>query len=114
MTAPIAKPSSVPNLGPAMDRYLSEIGVETAEELRSLGAVEAYARLRLVLPRGLSIMALYAMHAGLEGRPWTDLTDAERAALRQAVGERLRAGRGRSGARPGEVVIDRGRDHSAG
>jgi len=37
MTAPLAKPSSLPNLGPAMDRYLAEIGVETAEELRALG-----------------------------------------------------------------------------
>lgn len=85
MTAPFAKPSSLPNLGPAMDRYLAEIGIETAEELRALGAVEAYARLRMVLPRGLSIIGLYAMHAGLHGRALPDLTEAERASLRAAV-----------------------------
>jgi DNA transformation protein len=85
MTAPLAKPSSLANLGPAMDRYLAEIGIETADELRALGAVEAYARLRMMMPGGLSIMALYAMQAGLEGRAWTDLTPAERAGLRAAV-----------------------------
>jgi len=86
MTSPLAKPSSLPNLGPAMDRYLAEIGLETAEELRTLGAVEAFARLRMVLPHTLSIVGLYAMHAGLQGRALPDLTEAERAALRAAVG----------------------------
>lgn len=88
MTAPSAKPSSLPNLGPAMDRYLSEIGVETAEDLRGLGAVEAYARLRMVLPRGLSILGLYAMQAALENRALQDLSAAERASLRAAVGQK--------------------------
>jgi DNA transformation protein len=78
------------NLGPFMARALSEIGVETEAELRELGPVEAYARMKhLEVPR-LSLNALYAMAASLYDVDWRLVSPERKIELRRELERRLR------------------------
>lgn len=74
--------SSIRNLGPAMDEACARAGIQTAEELRELGADAAYARL---LESGTSphFIGYYVLVMGLQGRPWNDCKGKEKAELRK-------------------------------
>ena len=73
--------SSIRNLGPASDASYARAGINSAEELRDLGADAAYA---ILLRSGSRphFIAYYAMVMGLQGRPWNDVQGAEKDALR--------------------------------
>lgn len=73
--------SSIRNLGPASDAVYAKAGIETAEQLRALGADAAYEKL---LKSGSKphFIAYYAMVMGLQGRPWNDCQGDEKIALR--------------------------------
>ena len=62
--------SDLPGLGPKSVAWLAEVGINTVSELREIGAVAAYRRLKHWNPRLVSLNALYALHAALEGIPW--------------------------------------------
>jgi hypothetical protein len=64
-----------------MEAECSRAGIHSAEDLRSLGADAAYARL---LASGVRphFIAYYVLHMALQGRPWNDCKGAEKAALR--------------------------------
>lgn len=66
-------PSSLKNLGPKGDVWLAEIGIHTVADLKRLGPVEVYRRLKAARPRQVSLLALYAMVAGLMGIHVNDL-----------------------------------------
>ncbi|MBD3663381.1 TfoX/Sxy family protein [Sulfitobacter aestuariivivens] len=78
MTEPI---SSIRNLGPAYEAACAKAGIHTAEELRTLGADQTYARL---LRTGMKphFIGYYVLVMGLQGRPWNDCKGAEKTALR--------------------------------
>ncbi|MEM1300613.1 MAG: TfoX/Sxy family DNA transformation protein [Pseudomonadota bacterium] len=78
MTEPV---SAIRNLGPASDASFARAGLNTAEEVRSLGADAAYARLLATGSRP-HFIAYYALVMGLQGRPWNDLDAKEKQALR--------------------------------
>lgn len=78
MTQPV---STIPNLGPASEALYADAGITTADQLRSLGADTAYEQL-LKTGRKPHFIAYYALAMGLQGRPWTDCTGAEKTALR--------------------------------
>ena len=73
--------STIRNLGPASEREFARIGITTADQLRALGADDAYARL---LQAGCRphFIGYYVLVMGLQGRPWNDCKGAEKAALR--------------------------------
>jgi len=73
--------SSIKNLGPAMETALNNAGIQSAEELREIGADAAYARL---LEGGTSphFIGYYVLHMALQGRPWNDCQGEEKKALR--------------------------------
>jgi len=73
--------SSVRNLGPASDAGFARAGINTAEELRDLGADEAYRRL-LASGSRPHFIGYYALVMGLQGRPWNDCKGAEKDKLR--------------------------------
>lgn len=79
MTNPI---SSIPNLGPATEAAFTRVGITTAEQLREIGADDAYLRL---LRNGVSphFIGYYVIVMGLQGRPWNDCKGAEKIALRK-------------------------------
>nr|WP_045776569.1 TfoX/Sxy family protein [Elstera litoralis] len=81
MTEP-GPPSSLRNLGPKTDRMLREVGVETADELRALGAEEAWHRLRFRFGKQVTLIALYALEGALTDRDWRHLPEARRVELK--------------------------------
>ena len=73
--------STIPNLGPATEAHYARAGITSAEELRAMGADEAYRRWLLAgLPP--HFIGFYAMVMGLQGRPWNDCKGDEKKALR--------------------------------
>ena len=58
-------------IGPKSAIRLTEIGITTESDLRALGAVEAYRRLKCRDPRGVTLNMLWGLHAALENIPWT-------------------------------------------
>ncbi|WP_170464106.1 TfoX/Sxy family protein [Ruegeria arenilitoris] len=74
--------SSIRNLGPAFEQSCARAGIHSAQELRTLGADAAYARL---LKAGTKphFIGYYVLVMGLQGRPWNDCKGEEKKALRQ-------------------------------
>jgi hypothetical protein len=74
--------SSIPNLGPASEAAFARAGITSAEELRGLGADEAYGRLLATGSRP-HFIGYYVLVMGLQGRPWNDCKGEEKKALRK-------------------------------
>jgi len=74
--------SAIPNLGPASEAAFARAGIHSAQEIRDLGADEAYRRL---LQSGTAphFIGYYVLVMGLQGRPWNDCQGDEKAALRK-------------------------------
>ena len=73
--------SSIRNLGPAVEAMFARVGITSADQLREIGADEAY---RMVLENGSPphFIGYYVLVMGLQGRPWNDCQGAEKEALR--------------------------------
>ena len=78
MTTPI---SSIRNLGPAYEESCAKIGINSAEELRYIGADETYRRL---IQAGTKphFIGYYVLVMVLQGRPWNDCKGDEKKKLR--------------------------------
>ena len=86
---------TLPGIGPVTQSRLAEAGIRSVDDLRSMGAVEAYRRLKFMLPRQVSLNALYALEAALRGCHWLDLPQDVKAALQdqgKLIDEALRRG----------------------
>lgn len=70
-----------PGIGPVTQSRLEDAGIRTIGDLRSMGSVEVYRRLKFMLPRQVSLNALYALEAALRGCHWLDLPQEVKAAL---------------------------------
>jgi DNA transformation protein and related proteins len=77
------------NLGPKSKAWLAEIDIRTIDDLRSIGAVEAYARLRFRFGDIITRNMLHAMTAALSDIDWRQLSGEHKAELDQQVEERL-------------------------
>ena len=77
--------SEMRNLGPQMEAWLAEIDIEDDEDLRRVGAPDAWRRLRFRFGSEVTLVALYAMAAALKGCHWRELSMAERVRLQRAV-----------------------------
>ncbi|WP_108886040.1 TfoX/Sxy family protein [Pseudoprimorskyibacter insulae] len=75
--------SSMRNLGPAVERECTRAGIASAEDLRELGAHEAYRRM-LLSGTQAHFIGYYVLHMALQGRPWNDCKGKEKDDLRQA------------------------------
>lgn len=79
--------SSIRNLGPAVEAAFAEIGITTAQEVRDLGADEAYRRLLQDGRTRPHFIGYYVMVMGLQGRPWNDCQGQEKIDLRKRFDE---------------------------
>ena len=68
------------NLGNTSVNWLRVIGVHNRQELDSIGAVDAYLRIK---QRGIKVskVLLYALHGALLDIPWNSLDDAQKQQL---------------------------------
>jgi DNA transformation protein len=73
------------NLGPVSATRLRAVGIESPEELRRVGAVEAFIRLREANPFEISAVFLYALHGAVTDTDWRQLSESTRARLRREV-----------------------------
>lgn len=89
MTEPV---SAIRNIGPKSVPGFARAGLTTADQVRALGAEEAYRRLILAGTRP-HFIGFYALAMGLQGRLWSDITPDEKAELR-VVFDALVAGLG--------------------
>lgn len=74
--------STIPNLGPKSEEVFARAGINSAEELREMGADAAYTKLILTGTRP-HFIGYYALVMGLQGRPWNDCQGDEKKALRK-------------------------------
>lgn len=78
---PVAR---LPNLGPKSAEMLARAGVTTVEELRRIGAVAAYVRVRRAGQRA-SLNLLWALEGALTGLPWQQVAQEHRTSLLLAL-----------------------------
>lgn len=69
------------NLGPKAVAALAEVGIHDAAELRAVGPVTAYRRLKQARPRAVTRVFLYALHGALTDTHWNELPAELKAAL---------------------------------
>lgn len=86
MTIPI---ENLRNLGPKTGRLLRDVGIATIDDLRKIGPLEAYCRLKITASHQVSINALWAMQAGLLDMPWQHLPPEIKSELRLALERKL-------------------------
>ena len=91
MTAKTKGLAQLRNLGPATARRLADLGICDEAELRRVGPLAAYHRLKFAHPRETTLVALYALHGALTDTPWTALPPEVKRDLRQAA---AKTGRG--------------------
>lgn len=77
--------SKLRNLGEKSARLLREAGISTIEDLRELGELAAYQRLRFMFGKRVSLNFLWAMYAGLRDIHWKDITADEKARLKAGL-----------------------------
>ena len=75
------KLSELQGLGLKSEKQLLEIGIRTAEELKAIGAVRAFIKLKQASSITPSLNFLYAMVGALENKHWADIKKSEKAKL---------------------------------
>lgn len=68
-------------LGPKSEKCLIEIGINTPDDLRRVGPVRAFIRLKKESGTKPSLNFLYAMVGALEDRHWVEIAKSERGRL---------------------------------
>ncbi|MDD5486673.1 MAG: TfoX/Sxy family DNA transformation protein [Dehalococcoidales bacterium] len=61
--------SALPNVGKVLEANLLSIGVETPEQLRSIGAEEAFRLIRAKVDSGACLHMLYGIQGAIENIP---------------------------------------------
>ncbi|WP_237154274.1 TfoX/Sxy family protein [Oryzibacter oryziterrae] len=74
-------------IGPKTIGWLREAGIDSVEDLRSLGAAAAYRRLRFVVGSEVSRNALWGLHGALSGCAWNAIAPETKARLLREAGE---------------------------
>ena len=101
MSTPI---TTIPNIGPASEAAFARAGIHSAEDLRDLGADEAYRRL-LESGSAPHFIGYYVIVMGLQGRPWNDCRGDEKKALRLRF-DAIKAGSEKKGRSDLETALD--------
>lgn len=73
------------NVGPTTAARLRAVGIATPDDMKRLGAVEAFDRVEQAFPQATTLVLLYALEGALRGVPWTTLTERTKADLRYLV-----------------------------
>ena len=76
----------LPNIGKKLEQQLTQVGITTAEELRAVGAKEAWLRIRAMDPSAC-MLRLMALEGAVEGIHKNLLSDQVKADLKAFYGE---------------------------
>ena len=72
------------SLGPKSQQMLEAAGIRTVDELREIGSVGAFVRVRKAWPKA-SLNLLWALESAVTGTPWQDVARLHRTSLLLAV-----------------------------
>ena len=75
----------IKNMGPKSRVWLHEIGINTLEDLKTIGAVEAYRRLKIAFPTEITLNMLWGLQAAILNISWKNLTPEMKAELKEKV-----------------------------
>lgn len=87
---PINTIKGLPSLGPKSSAMLALAGIDSVEQLREIGAVVAYLRVKRVSDRA-SLNLLWALEAALTGVPWQQVARNERSRLLMTLDDQQRS-----------------------
>ena len=65
-----AQTETLPGLGTVSRTLLASVGINNAADLRALGAIAAYCRVKVAHPKRVSLNLLWALEGALTGRDW--------------------------------------------
>lgn len=84
-------PEKLPGLGTVSRALLASVGIVSAADLRALGAVAAFRRVKAARPKRVSLNLLWALEGALSGRDWRVVArdDRLRLLLELETSERL-------------------------
>jgi DNA transformation protein and related proteins len=82
----VTRISEMRNLGLQMERWLAEADIANANDLRTIGSVEAWTRLRFIFGPRVSIIALHAMEGAILDCDWRKLPKGAKDRLHLLVG----------------------------
>lgn len=74
--------TNLPNIGPVVAENLHRVGIETPEQLKAVGAQEAWLRIRLQVDEGACLHQLEALEGAVLGIPKKELPLERRAELK--------------------------------
>ncbi len=74
--------SSLPNVGKVLEESLLKVGIQTPEQLREIGAEEAFVRIRVQVDPGACLHMLYGIQGAIEGIPDKFLKDETKQKLK--------------------------------
>ena len=74
--------TDLPNVGRVLGGNLEAAGVHSPEQLRQLGAKEAFIRIRTTVDSGACLHMLYGLQGAVEGVPDSQLSHATKDDLR--------------------------------
>jgi len=77
----MSKLRDLKGLGPKSEKLLFEVGITTEEELRELGAIRAFIRLKKECSTKPSLTFLYAIVGAIEDKHWLDIAKHEKGQL---------------------------------
>lgn len=75
--------SHLPNVGKVLENNLLQVGIQTPAQLRSIGAEEAFIRIRTYVDRGACLHMLYGIQGAIEGVPDELLADSTKQRLKR-------------------------------
>ena len=73
--------STLPNIGAELEKKLKAVGVETAEDLRSLGSKQVFLKLKDTYPN-VCLVHLQALQGAIDGLPLDQLPEVTRQELK--------------------------------
>jgi hypothetical protein len=73
------------NMGPKTEKWLSDIGIHTDDDLREFGLIEAYCELKARDPQKVNLMMLWAMQGALMGVNCLHLPDEIKTKLKKEL-----------------------------
>ena len=76
------------NCGEKVAQWLDEVGVKTIGDLKEVGVIETYKRVKALKKHPVNIILLYALVGGLEDLGWNELPEDLKNHLQEQVMER--------------------------
>ncbi len=71
----------LPGLGPKSEAWLIEVGIDTPDKLKSIGAIRAFIKLKKKCRSKPSLNFLYALVGAVEGESWLKIAKHEKGRL---------------------------------